>query len=197
MAHRSTAPLSTQLYGLLSVLVLVTGVTASLLLKPHLFSASIPYSLYGTLDQTKYLFSGSLILAGLLFLYETHFVGNTWQRRAGYLVPIGFTIVALLPINQSMAMDLLHGLGVLLALIGLLISMAIGAYSRFPYLGVAKRFTYTVLFGVALAAAVLSILSNGRVGIVSLQGYAEYSGLAVYAAWIILDFGDNLMLKTT
>lgn len=192
MAHKSLTPVSTQLYGLLSVLVLIIGIFINLFIRPDLFSAAIPYSLFGTLPDTKLIFSGTLLISGLLFWYESHFLANKWQRWGSYSVVLGFSIVAFFPINQNYTLDLIHGFGTFLALMGLLVNLVIGIFARRAYIGAAKRLVYAFLFAFGVSAAVISVLSGNRLNILGLQGFAEYSGLTVFAGWVLLDFGDKL-----
>jgi hypothetical protein len=192
VAHKSKNLASTQIYGLLSILVLGIGIAINYAFRPDLFDMATPYSLLGATDTTEYIFSASLIIAGLLFLYESHYIQNRLQRFGCYVVTLGFIIIAAVPINNGFTTDLIHGVGTGIALFGLLANLSIGIISRSPYLTPGKRLYYAVLFGVGLSSAIISILSSRHLGILDLQGYAEYSGLLVFAGWAIIDFGDKI-----
>jgi hypothetical protein len=190
VAHLSRTHVSTQAYGLLSAVAVVAGIVINYATRPDLFGSSLAYSLYGTMPETKYIFSSSLIIAGFLLLYESHYIGSRWRRRSCYLIALGFTIIALVPINNGYKTDMVHGIGTFFALVGLLISLGVGIRLRRTYVPRSKQIVYGLLFLIALSSAAISILSGGRFGVLELQGFAEYSGLAVYTAWVLLDFGD-------
>lgn len=197
MAHKSKDFVTTQIYALLSVFVVALGIAVNYVLRPDLFSLSVPYSLLGATQTTAYVFFGSLIIAGLLFLYESHYIQNRVQRYGCYSIALGFVIVAAIPIEQGDLTDFIHGIGTLLALLGLLVNLSVGVISRSKYVDAPKRAYYAVLFGVGLSSALISILSGDLIGVLELQGYAEYSGLAVFAGWVLVDFGDKFIKRTS
>ena len=197
MAHHAKINISTQIYGLISVIILVLGIIINFIIRPDLFSMSIPYSLYGATPETKLIFSASLILTGLFFLYESHFIANRFQRFGCYAVTLGFVIVAAVPIRISPQTDIVHGIGAALVLFGLFVNLLIGIVSRSKVLTSPKRLYYAALLGVGVSSVILAILTRDMFGLeLDLLGYAEYSGFVVFAGWTLVDFGDKFESHT-
>jgi hypothetical protein len=194
MAHKSSRLVPTQIYGLLSVLVLAVGIIVNYSIRPDLFGASIAYSTLGIQPVTAYIFSGTLLAAAFFFLYESHYIRNRLQRYACYSISLGFSIVAIVPINQGETTDLIHGIGTTIALVGLFLSLFLGVSNRWNWLRMTKRVVYVIMIVLAILATVITILSSNRLGVLNLLGFAELSGLTVFAGWIMLDFVDNTVL---
>ncbi len=196
MSHKASPLTTTNIYGLFGILSLFLGIFINYILRPDLLSPSIAYSVMGTQPKTKYIFTISLIVSAMLFLKESHYMYNKWQRIGTYLIAAGFIVVALIPISQGTVQDLIHGAGATAAMIGLIISIVSGMSYHWQYLNLSKRVLYLILLGIALSSAVTFILSTGTFHIWALSGYAELSGLTVFAAWVLIDYGDKFTPKS-
>jgi len=157
------------------------------LLRPRLLNPHVAFSSLGAYPPTSYIFNiGFVLVAVLLFLDMLNTLGLL-QKLCRLFAAIGFAMLGVFQIEHGQLRGNIHRYGGLIMLISIIVSMIASTITQSSNSTIQRKIMSLLFTGLGILSVIMSILSSSQVKVSTLEGLAQYIGLASLVGWAMLD----------
>jgi hypothetical protein len=195
-------------WGVMSIQIMLYGMTICFLIRPDLFRASAAFSNFGEDVRTAPYFAGTMFFSSYaLWRWRNHLTRTLQQSQPITtlitLTIVGFYLIALMPISWKPWPFRIHNLGVMIAGLSMIATVIVdGLLTKAKDEHIAPVWRFLRLLSVLLLidGLVFTVASSTTVGIYHVALLGEFSIMIGYAVWVFVktfqkEGGDSRLAK--